>query len=114
MDARDDSGRTALLIALQGSASEYRVIGANEFTVSGSAQRRNKCPGQLGLVAFSEIAGPMGRSALVKFLIDPGANVNAPLKERERAVKDGRTPLMVGVRLGANIGLFPCWTRARL
>jgi hypothetical protein len=30
VDARDESGRTALLIAMQGSASEYRVIGANE------------------------------------------------------------------------------------
>ena len=30
VDTRDESGRTALLIALQGSASEYRVIGANE------------------------------------------------------------------------------------
>src|SRR5437016_2983059 len=30
VNSRDAMGRTALLIAMQGSASEYRVIGANE------------------------------------------------------------------------------------
>src|SRR5262245_45153902 len=35
VDARDAQGRTALIRAMEGSASEYRVIGANEEIVRG-------------------------------------------------------------------------------
>jgi serine/threonine-protein phosphatase 6 regulatory ankyrin repeat subunit B len=96
VDARDESGRTALLIAMQGSASEYRVIGANEPIVRFLVERGAGINVQdnQGWSPLAKLLDQWAdQPALVKFLVDHGANVNAQLK-------DGRTPLMIAARLG--------------
>jgi ankyrin repeat protein len=96
VNARDPMGRTALLIAMQGSASEYRVIGANEplarmVLQRGAAINAQDNEGWSPLLKLLDQWAD--QPALVKSLIDHGANVNAQMK-------DGRTPLMVAARLG--------------
>ncbi len=96
VNTRDKTGQTPLLIALQGSASEYRIIGANEPIVRllmehGAAVNVQDNQGWSPLLKLLDQWAD--QPALVKFLIDRGANVNAQMK-------DGRTPLMVAARLG--------------
>jgi len=96
VNARDKMGRTGLLIAMQGSASEYRVIGANE-PIARLLLERGASINVQDNEGWSPLLKLLDQWAdqpeLVKFLIDRGANVNAQMK-------NGRTPLMVAARLG--------------
>lgn len=96
VDARDSSRRTALLMAVEGAASEYRVIGADEEMVRLLVTRGANVNAQ-----DDEGWSPLLRtvnlwadeSSLISFLIAHGADVKVRLK-------GGRTALMLSARLG--------------
>jgi len=97
VDARDESGRTALLLTMQGSSAfDYRLIGANEpiarFLIEhGAGINVQDNQGWSPLAKLLDQLEDQPR--LVEFLIGHGANVNAQLR-------DGRTPLMIAARFG--------------
>ena len=96
VDARDARGRTALIRAMEGSASEYRVIGADEQAVrdliaKGAAVNARDHEGWTALLCAAN--NWADQPALFEFLIAKGADVDARLN-------DGRTALMLAARLG--------------
>jgi cytohesin len=96
VDARDNTGRTALIIAIEGSASEYRVIGSDEATVQvllASHANVNAQDNEGWSPLLKLLDQWADQPKLVELLIARGANVNARLK-------DGRTSLMLAARLG--------------
>ncbi len=96
VDARDDMGRTALIIAMQGSASEYRVIGADEATaqVLLAAKANINLQDNEGWSPLLKLLDQWAdQPKLLDLLIARGANLNAQLK-------DGSTGLMIAARLG--------------
>ena len=96
VDARDNSGRTALAMAVDGSASEYRVIGADEAIARLLIARGAdvNAQDQLGWSPLLKVLNLWAEQpALTNFLLAKGASVNARLK-------DGGTGLMLAARLG--------------
>ncbi len=96
VNARDHAGRSALLLATEGSASEYRVIGADEpiarLLIARGADVN--APDQLGWTPLLKVLNLWAdQPALVDLLLASGADVNARLK-------DGRNGLMLAARLG--------------
>ncbi|HEY3742261.1 MAG TPA: ankyrin repeat domain-containing protein, partial [Bryobacteraceae bacterium] len=96
VNARDPKGRTALLLAMGGSASEYRVIGADDslaqlLIARGADVNAHDDAGWTPLLKVLDLWA--NQPALVEFLIAKGANVNARLN-------DGRSGLMLAARLG--------------
>jgi ankyrin repeat protein len=96
INARDAQGQTALLLACTGSASEYRVIGANGPMVRLLVDRGADVDGhdREGWTPLLKLVNLWADDLpLVEFLVSKGANVNAHLN-------DGRTALMLAARLG--------------
>ncbi|HYL74014.1 MAG TPA: ankyrin repeat domain-containing protein [Bryobacteraceae bacterium] len=96
VNARDPAGRTALLMALDGAASEYKVIGGDEgmarlLISRGAAVNAQDDMGWSPLLNVLHLWAD--QPAMIAFLIAKGADVNARLK-------DGRTGLMLAARLG--------------
>jgi len=96
VSARDKAGRTALLLAVEGSASEYKVIGADEgmarlLVKRGANVNARDNGGWSPLLKVLNLWAD--QPALIEFLLDNGADVDARLK-------DGRTGLMLAARLG--------------
>jgi len=96
VSARDHAGRTALLLAMEGSASEYRVVGADEsmarlLVKRGASVNARDNAGWSPLLKVLNLWAD--QPALIEFLLDDGADVNAKLK-------DGRTGLTLAARLG--------------
>jgi uncharacterized protein len=94
INARDKMGRTALLIALQGYASEYRVTGANEPIVHFLIERGASINLQDN-DGWSPLLRLVGNWAdqpdLLKFLLSHGADIKAK-------TKDGWSVLMLAAR----------------
>lgn len=98
VNARDNTGRTALLMAVDGSASEHGVTGADEpiarLLIARGADINAQ--DQLGWSPLLTVLNLWAEQpALIDFLLAKGADVNARLK-------DGRTGLMLVARLGKN------------
>ncbi len=96
VDARDSTGRTALLIAVDGSASEYRVIGA-DLSMARLLLARGadiNAGDNLGWTPLLNVLNLWAdQPDVLEFLLAKGANLNARLK-------DGRTGLMLAAHLG--------------
>ena len=101
-NARSDTGRAALSMAVDGSASEYRIIGANE-TIARLLISRGadvNAQDQLGWSPLLIVLNLWAEQpALIDFLVAKGADINARLK-------DGTTGLMLAARLGKNERVF--------
>ena len=96
VNARDQSGRTALLIAVDGSASEHGVISGDESIARLLVARGADVNVQddLGWSPLLTILNLWAEQpVLVDFLVAKGADINARLK-------DGRTGLMLVAHLG--------------
>lgn len=96
VNARDQTGRSALLLATEGSASEYRVIGADEpiarlLIARGADVNAQDQFGWTPLLKMLNLWAD--QPALIDLLLASGAGANARLK-------DGRTGLMLAARLG--------------
>jgi ankyrin repeat protein len=103
VDVRDTKGRTALLLAMEGSASEYRVIGADEgvarVLIEGGADlNAHDAEGWTPLLNVLNLWAD--QPGLIELLIAKGANVKAQLN-------DGRTGLMLAAHLGKDERLQP-------
>jgi ankyrin repeat protein len=96
VNAHDKYGRTALHLAVLGSASEYRIIGADDSMVrlliarGADVDARDDNGWSALLLMLDQWAD---QPELVDFLIASGADPKARLK-------DGRTGLMLATRLG--------------
>jgi ankyrin repeat protein len=96
VNARNGAGRTALMMAMEGSASEYRVVGADDsmarllFARGANVNARDDA-GWTSLLKVLNLWAD--QQALIEFLVSKGANINARLN-------DGRTGLMLAARLG--------------
>jgi ankyrin repeat protein len=96
VNARDPQDQTALLLACTGSASEYRVIGANSSIVRllverGADVNAHDREGWTPLLKLMNLWAD--DLPLAELLVSKGANVNAHLN-------DGRTALMLAAHLG--------------
>jgi ankyrin repeat protein len=96
VNARDPSGRTALLIAVDGTASEHGVVGGDEsiarlLVARGADVNLQDDLGWSPLLTVVNLWAE--QPVLVDFLLAKGADINARLK-------DGRTGLMLAARLG--------------
>jgi ankyrin repeat protein len=96
VDARDTTGRTALQMAVDGSASEYRVIGADlslaRLLIEHGANIN--ASDNLGWTPLLNVLNLWADPpAVVEFLLAKGADIKARLK-------DGRTGLMLAAHLG--------------
>lgn len=98
VDARGRTGRTALLMAVDGAASEYKVIGADDglarlLIARGADVNAQDENGWSPLLSLLNLWAEQPR--MIDFLLTKGADVKARLK-------DGRTGLMLAARLGKN------------
>ena len=104
----DQSGRPPLIAALQGSASEYKIIPASEdaarlLIVRGAQVNvRDKDGGTPLITLLAQFAD---NPALVNFLVEKGADVNARRN-------DGMTGLMLAVRRHPSRSRGFCSTKA--
>jgi ankyrin repeat protein len=96
VNAHDSKGRTALLLAMEGSASEYRVVGGDDriarlLVARGADVNARDNDGWTALLRIANLWAD--QESLMEFLIGKGADVNARLN-------DGRTALMLAARIG--------------
>ncbi len=96
VNARDGLGRTPLLLAMEGSASEYKVVGADEAMVRlliarGADVNAQDRQGWSALLMAVNLWAD--QPALVSFLVSRGADAKARLQ-------DGRSGLMLAARIG--------------
>src|SRR5581483_1743111 len=96
VNARTPAGRTPLLGATRGSASEYRVIGADAAMVRllidhGADLNAHDNEGWTALLQVSDLWAD--QPELIRYLIAKGADPKA-------RTRDGRTALMLAARLG--------------
>jgi ankyrin repeat protein len=98
VNATNPTGATALLMAVDGSASEYRVIGADDGVARllierGANVNARDNDGWSPVLRLANLFA--SQSALIELLAAKGGDINAHLK-------DGRTALMLAARLGAD------------
>jgi uncharacterized protein len=103
VNAQNEAGQTALLLAINGSASEYRVIGADDAMVRLLVSRGAdvNAHDKEGWTPLLKLLNQWAdQPALLQFLLARKADVTARLA-------DGRTSLMIAARLGKDARLAP-------